>query len=99
MLKRSKDGRPAPGGPLIGSSGRNDAFQDGALKADVGGDPSSQKASAEAQITKDKDFQVWLKHLQDSYEQRIQPRLAEIASLRQELLSTKSELNQLKVPK
>ena len=42
---------------------------------------------------------VWLKHLQDSYESRIQPKLAEIASLRQELLSAKNELAKIKIQK
>ena len=43
-------------------------------------DVAIQKETQEQQsILKEKDFQIWLKHLQDNYEQRLQPKLAEIA--------------------
>ena len=99
MLKRSKDGRTAHGWYLDGSNDRKEASKDVSFKADASGEPLSQKVSAEAPHASDKDFQVWLKRLQDSYEERIQPKLAEIASLRQELMSTKSELSELKLLK
>jgi len=63
------------------------------------GDLKSPGPHAGSQVINDKEFQVWLKHLQESYEQRIQPKLAEIASLRQELLSAKNELAKIRIQK
>lgn len=58
---------------------------------------AAEREASSQSILKEKDFQIWLKHLQDSYEQRLQPKLAEIAQLRQELSNAQSELNQLRV--
>lgn len=101
ILKRVKESPQQPlGGPSSTILSKKNNIQDIQMTAEMSrSDLKSPGPQAGSQVINDKEFQVWLKHLQDSYESRIQPKLAEIASLRQELLSAKNELAKIKIQK